>query len=811
MKRSLFAVLVVTAMAAHAGAFWLVAGATCAEAHTGFAYARSLAEGRGFVLTPGAERCEGCSSLLWVLLLSFGAGHSLEPQTTAQAAGLLCTLACLVLVALLPSRLGGRDPEPADALPALLLGVSAPFAAAAAGGLDASLYTLLLLAALLRFAHEVGQARPLPLSAGILFLAALTRPEAALVGLLALPAVLWAHRNNSVASLEWASALMGLLAALQVWRVLYFGTAVPAAMRALGGALQGSEGDAWARLWSCLSGGWPTYLALLAAFGVCRLAAGSPAGLWMTGTLTACGLVAATAAHPTRSQALVPAIPFLVLGLREGLDRFVRFLYSPDPVKPGRDLPTLAAAVAGVFLLARLTVPALDDLSGPLPPEVARARVQLEQGRAFARLARAAGLSAATIASEEAAGLAWSSGLETIDLSGNSERTLAAFGGSPAVRDEYLLEQRRPTFIRLTGDGRRSRELVASPALAANYVRLPSLPGAGPHDVIHVRRDVLFAGASEPVEFTSGACFGGQIALEGLSRMNAVAAPGGQLELLLYWHAQSPDPGVHRIEVALAGPVRIARTHALGVGWLPAGNWRTGERLRERLVVDLPKTAREGSYQVVVSVLGPDGTPLGTTAPAGCEFQISARAARQRCLQLAEGVGASGGPANRVTTWHRVRQMELAGAWTAHEAERLHERACRDLERRGLLELETASIPLGRRTREAAACLMQARAWGGEAPELSERLAAALLERGRALAGSGDVRAASRELTLAARVEPTNLRILETRDGLWSRLAAQASRVVSVRPAPPQPALAGSPRREAVTVASAAPDGAVRQ
>jgi hypothetical protein len=326
-----------------------------------------------------------------------------------------------------------------------------------------------------------------------------------------------------------------------------------------------------------------------------------------------------------------------------------------------------------------------------------------------------------------------------------------------------------------------------------------------------VRRDVLSADPREPAEFRSGACFGGQLALEGLSRINAVAAPGGRLELLLYWRALSPDPGVHRIEVALAGPARIARTHALGLGWLPASGWRPGERLRERLLVEVPRTAREGDYQVVVSVLGPDGSALGTTAPGGCELVVSAKAARQRSLQLAEGVGCGEPPAARVTTWHRIRQIELAGTWTEHEMARLRERACRELERRGVLELSTGEVPLDRRTREAAACLMQARAWGGEASGLGDKLASALLERALALAGRGDARAATRELTLAARVAPTNLQVLRARDALWAQLATRAQEPAREQTAPVPPPLARSPRGGPVTVASAAPDGAVRQ
>jgi len=75
---------------------WLFRDFTVDDAAISFTYARSFAEGHGLILLPGAERVEGYSNFLWVMLLS--AGHFFGGDIFVVAKWLGALFAALTVV-----------------------------------------------------------------------------------------------------------------------------------------------------------------------------------------------------------------------------------------------------------------------------------------------------------------------------------------------------------------------------------------------------------------------------------------------------------------------------------------------------------------------------------------------------------------------------------------------------------------------------------------------------------------------------------------------------------------------------------------
>ena len=205
------------------------------DAFISFLYARNWAEGAGFVYNAGLAPVEGYTNFLWTALIGLGLELGIDPAGLSRGLGMLCSLALLGLTALCGRRCGA--PASVAAAGALVLATRRSVALEAVGGLETTLFALLVLGAFLTRPglRAQGAAGPAAeLGAGALHgLAALTRPEGWLVyGLLELWELGRALRERRQAA-WFGRALLRFLpfAALAgahlAWRWSFYGELVP--------------------------------------------------------------------------------------------------------------------------------------------------------------------------------------------------------------------------------------------------------------------------------------------------------------------------------------------------------------------------------------------------------------------------------------------------------------------------------------------------------------------------------------------------------------------------------------------------------
>jgi hypothetical protein len=178
-------------------------------------YAKAIAEGHPFIYTPGNAPTTGATSLLYPVLLVPPHLLHLSPSLCiawALALGAASMVACAFLVARLGLRLGG--PPAALLAPLLLLG--SPYLLwGFMSGMEIGVYAAVLLATVLAYVRERGEAR-FPTLRWWAFALALSRPEGAiLAGLLGLGAVhaRWRAAVAGRASKRWTPVLLMPLAA----------------------------------------------------------------------------------------------------------------------------------------------------------------------------------------------------------------------------------------------------------------------------------------------------------------------------------------------------------------------------------------------------------------------------------------------------------------------------------------------------------------------------------------------------------------------------------------------------------------------
>lgn len=239
-----------------------------------FHYARNLLEGNGLVLNPG-ERVEGYSNFLWVLLSAMPIRLGIDPLGAMQVVSWLCCAATFWLMALkLPWF---EDREGGGFAGVFLLAGSFPFAVWAMGGLETSLYALLVLL-VAAFSAAVDDRRGgwrTGILAGLaLAVASMTRPEGAMFAAIPAGMLAWrARRGERVAAgrLALGLAVFGaLFGAYLGWRLSYYGHLLPnSATAKLGGGAAATIRAGHAYLWSYFLGAQALVL-VAAAWGFLR-------------------------------------------------------------------------------------------------------------------------------------------------------------------------------------------------------------------------------------------------------------------------------------------------------------------------------------------------------------------------------------------------------------------------------------------------------------------------------------------------------------------------------------------------------------
>ncbi len=210
----------------------LFLGGIMDDAYISFRYARNLLDGLGLVFNPG-ERVEGYTNFSWVMLSAASLALEVPPTVTTPVVGALCGVLLVVCVARAGARLSRREQGSeggAGLYGALLVAVTTGLALYAVSGLEETAFTLLTTLAALALVE-----RRLKTFALWTSLAFLTRPEAGLLGVVALGFVLSdlrkatpAERTARARSLLAPAALfVVLLAPYLAFKLAYYGALLP--------------------------------------------------------------------------------------------------------------------------------------------------------------------------------------------------------------------------------------------------------------------------------------------------------------------------------------------------------------------------------------------------------------------------------------------------------------------------------------------------------------------------------------------------------------------------------------------------------
>lgn len=183
-------------------------------------YGASWAAGHGWVYSPDMPPVEGFTNLTWTALLGVSHALSIPPLWAMCGLGLFCHAACIVAADGLGRALAPGTPQWTLVIPAWAVALSPHLAVTATNGLETSLYLAVVLTCL--WAAQ-GPRRPV-LTAGLVGLASLTRPEAVL---LAPVAVLLRDRDHRSWTVPFAGTTAATWGLVSLWRWSLYGGFVP--------------------------------------------------------------------------------------------------------------------------------------------------------------------------------------------------------------------------------------------------------------------------------------------------------------------------------------------------------------------------------------------------------------------------------------------------------------------------------------------------------------------------------------------------------------------------------------------------------
>lgn len=454
-----------------------------------FAYARSIDEGLGPVQQPGADPVEGYSNPSWLALLLLGRGLGLFDHGALlgvsdlvlypKALALLCTagaLACVAVAAraVLPGRAWAVTLLTGGVLAANLSYVAWSFS-----GLENPLYALTAAATgalLVRGAVRGTLLRPgLAATAGaVALLAALTRPDGAVLAAAHPLAVLLFLRRDRLARAARATALScGTFAlpyaAFLLWRRATFGLWVP--NTAVAKAQKPPRLDQLAAAGELLTyGGWALALIGAACAGIALARPGPPrralAALLvpLALTLLAYGVLGRDWMALYRFATPVWVLAATALALAAGA-----VWHTERP----RARVLTGCALAGALLLS-VTGQAAQDSRFVHRPTLSMCFVAERYGHTFNAYASYLGLRDATVALPDLGGTLLTSRLRVVDLAGLTDRRVAdayAAGDTAALR-HYVLNEVRPELLHVHAAWTRKTGLTVSRLAAAGYVPL---------------------------------------------------------------------------------------------------------------------------------------------------------------------------------------------------------------------------------------------------------------------------------------------------------------------------------------------------
>jgi hypothetical protein len=304
---------------------FLVAGVEAIDdAYISFRYAQNLVEGHGLVYNPGEPPVQGYTNFLWVLIIALALALGLPPVATACGLGFMAGLATLLLTAAWSFRRLAPGQAAAAVAPVLLV-ANLGFVVWSFRGLETGLFTLLLLAAGLAHLRRPAVAGLSPVSALLLVLATLSRPEGALAfALMALHALISRWREGAPLirreDLPALGIFVGGVGLFGGWCAWYYGDPLPNTFHAkVGGPLDSlPRGRDYLWNFAQYGTGWPLLLLPLALLPRKRRdRTRSFALLMVAGFAVYIALVGGDVFPAYRF--LVPVLPFLYLLVGDGL------------------------------------------------------------------------------------------------------------------------------------------------------------------------------------------------------------------------------------------------------------------------------------------------------------------------------------------------------------------------------------------------------------------------------------------------------------------------------------------------------------
>jgi hypothetical protein len=419
------------------------------DAFIALRYARRFLDGHGLVFNP-SERVEGFSSILWVLLMATLGRIGADLVLAARVVGAVAGLVTILLTYNLARKLSrpGSSPEWALFAPSMLA-LNGSFACWAAAGLETTLFVGLIVATLLAVLSDKYW-----LSASLAATCGLARPEGiALAGLLAAYQV---FRGRSVGEKRWVGwcVLCGsLLAALFLFRFLYYGDLLPNTYYAKvgGGWEQVKRGLSYFADYAADHEGLPV---ILVSTGMLLLSGPSGLRLLCTTGLLLWGVVIWVGGDglPMYRFALAP-LPLILVAESTLLER----LY--DAAKKWLPRRTLPNAILLLFVMVGWAVVQLT------PPAVGshyvnyefQAEVEVPRWTRVGLWLKENAGTGESLAAVPIGAVSYYSGLIAYDMLGLTDRHIAhlkvpeigtGWAGHEKHDGQYIL-QRRPTFLLL--------------------------------------------------------------------------------------------------------------------------------------------------------------------------------------------------------------------------------------------------------------------------------------------------------------------------------------------------------------------------
>jgi hypothetical protein len=394
-SRRLSRIILLTALAALA-AQSIALNYLVDDAFISFRYAHNLIAGHGLTFNPGDERVEGYTNFLWTLLMAAAIACRLNPALIAHVLGIGAGLAVLIVTERF-ARQAGLGPWSVFA--PVLLAANPAMATWSSGGLETTLFTLLIIAGAYLLTTERGGGR---IAGLILALACLTRPEGILATVLIGAGLILASGRAALGRLRRATPPVGLtVLAHEIWRLSYYGSWLPNTFYAKTGDLrfQIQAGAAYLGWPLVFFAGGPLALAFVAHGLKRRSAPCSISAVAFTGWILYVGMIGGDGLPMYRF--LVPALPFLAILIVAALVRL-------------RESRPRAADLLAAFLVAMTIVPGLTGLQSQYREWDARVFVPkiVRVGKSLRGLTGPD----ASIALMPAGAIPYYSGLRTLDM-----------------------------------------------------------------------------------------------------------------------------------------------------------------------------------------------------------------------------------------------------------------------------------------------------------------------------------------------------------------------------------------------------------